>query len=179
VDAQVKWRFAGVFLLAFAGLLTVWWVVDFARFYEAAVLAAARVVSPIVNGWWLDYGRPGSVAEAIFRSGDRQLKMLLQLPALSMGLVPFVALVVATPGIGARRATITAVVGAVLYWLIDVVVVLVYPLIMDHPNVFKDTMGVFSGLVAFVVAPLALWFVLTYPVLRPLWQLTEPKEAER
>jgi hypothetical protein len=179
VDAQVKWRFAGVFLVAFAALLTVWWAIDFARFYEAAVLAAARVVSPIVNGWWLDYGRPGSAAEAVFRSGQRELKMLLQLPALSMGLVPFIALVTATPGIGVKRAAITALAGSLLYWLIDVIVVLVYPLIMDHPNMFKDTMGVFSGLVAFVVAPLALWFVLTYPVLRPLWQLTPSTEPKR
>jgi hypothetical protein len=40
-------------------------------------------------------------------------------------------------------------------------------------------MGVFSGLVAFVVAPLALWFVLTYPVLRPLWQLTASNESKQ
>jgi hypothetical protein len=33
-------------------------------------------------------------------------------------------------------------------------------------------MGVFTGLMAFVVAPLGLWFVLTYSALRPLWQLT-------
>jgi len=173
----MKWRFAGVFLLAFGVVLTLWWAVDFARFYEAAVLEAARLLSPLVNGWWLDYGRPGSAAEAVFRSGDRHIKMLLQLPALSMGIVPFIALVAATPGIGVKRAAITAAAGVVLYWLIDVIVVLVYPLIMNQPNMFKDTVGVFSGLVAFVLAPPALWFVLTYPVLRPLWQLDSAAES--
>jgi hypothetical protein len=168
----MRWRFAGKFLLTFAFLLVLWWAVDLANLYRLAVLATARQLSPIVNGWWLDYGRPGEIAEATFRSSDRELKMLLQLPALSMGLMPFIALVVATPGIRLKRAAFVAALGSLLYFLLHVTVVLTYPLIMDRPNVLKDTAGVFSGLVAFVVAPLGLWFVLTYPELRALWQLT-------
>jgi hypothetical protein len=79
--------------------------------------------------------------------------------------------VVATPGLGLKRTVIALAAGSALYFLIHVAVVLSYPLIMDRPNIFKDTLGVFSGLVAFVVAPLGLWFVLTYPALRALWQL--------
>jgi hypothetical protein len=89
-----------------------------------------------------------------------------------MGLVPLLSLIVATPGLGARQTAVRGLIGAVLYFLIDLIVVLAYPLIMDQPNVFKDTMGVFTGLIAFVVAPLGLWFILTYSALRPLWQLT-------
>ena len=105
--------------------------------------------------------------------------MLLQLPALSMGLMPFLSLVVATPGLGWKRATVTAIGGAVLYFLVDVIIVLAYPPIMDHPNIVKDTLGVFSGLVAFVVAPLGLWFVLTYPALRSIWQLGPQRPVRR
>src|SRR5262249_9566961 len=100
-----------------------------------------------------------------------QLPMLLQLPALSMGMMPFLSLVLATPGLGWRRLAVTTGVGVVLFFAVHVVVVLTYPFIMDCPSFVKDTAGVFSGLVAFVVAPLGLWFVLTYPALRSVWQL--------
>jgi len=175
----MKWRFAGTFLLTFAILVAVWWRFDVASRYRGAVLATAQLVSPVVNGWWLDYDRPGLSSEVAFRKGDRQLPMLLQLPALSMGLMPLLSLIVATPGLGKQRGAITLLAGAVLYFLIDVIIVLAYPPIMDRPNVVKDTLGVFSGLVAFVVAPLGLWFVLTYPVLRSLWQLGPPSPARR
>lgn len=168
----MKWRFAGIFLLSFAVLLVIWSVADCARWYRWAVLASAQLLSPVVNGWWLDYDRPGLVNDIAFRSGERQLAMLLQLPALSMGLVPLLSLVLATPGLRLARKLTRAVIGAVLYFLLDVVVVLAYPFIMDRPNAIKDTAGVFSGLMAFVVAPLALWFILTYPALKSLWRLT-------
>ncbi|MBI4515332.1 MAG: hypothetical protein HY699_05895 [Deltaproteobacteria bacterium] len=168
----MKWRFAAIFLLAFALLQALWWANDCASRFRLAVLATAQVVSPIVNGWWLEYDPPGKAGEAVFRAGDRKLHLLLQLPALSMGLVPFLALVLATPGLGIKRAAVAGAAGGVLYLLIDVAVVLAYPLIMDRPNALKDTLGVFSGLMAFVVAPLGLWFALTYSTLRSLWGLS-------
>jgi len=173
----MKWRFAGRFLLVFGVLLVVWSAINFANFYRSAVLATVQLLSPIVNGWWLEYDRPGQLDDIIFRSGTHELAMLLQLPALSMGLVPLLSLIVATPGQGVKRTTLNAVLGCVFYFLIHVVVVLAYPLIMDRPNVVKDTLGVFTGLMAFVVAPLGLWFVLTYPALRSLWQLTPSSSA--
>jgi hypothetical protein len=157
--------------LAFAGLVTLWWLIGVPRLYRRAVLATVQLVSPVVNGWWLDYDRPGFIDSIVFRYADRQLPMMLQLPVLSMSLMPFVALVVATPGLGLRRTASTIGLGLLLFFLIHVSVVLVYPLIMDRPNMLKDTMGVFSGLITFVVAPLGLWFVLTYPALRSIWQL--------
>lgn len=168
----MKWRFALTFLTTFALLLVVWWWLDIAALYRLAVLRTVQLASPFLNGWWLEVDQPNPLGDAVFRSGNRQLAMLLQLPALSMGLVPLLSLVVATPGMGARQAALRAAMGAVLYYLLDVAVVLAYPWIMDRPNVVKDTLGVFSGLLAFVVAPLGLWFIVTYSAMRPLWQLT-------
>ena len=168
----MKWRFAGIFLLTFAVLLVLWWAGDVAQRYRAAALAVAQLVSPIVNGWWLDYDQPGMVDPVVFRSGDRTLPMLLQLPSLSMALMPLLSLIVATPRLGWKRRVITVGLGAVLFFLIHVLIVLVYPMIMDRPNVLKDTLGVFSGLIAFVVGPLGLWFALTYSALRSVWNLT-------
>jgi len=167
----MKWRFAGLFLVAFVVLFALWGAVDFGAFYRIAVLEAARAVSPMINGWWLDYDLPGMVDPVVFRSGAQQLPMLLQIPALSMALLPLISLIVATPHQTIQRRCLAALVGAVAFFCIHVVVVLVYPMIMNHPNVVKDTLGVFSGLVAFVVGPLGLWFALTYPALRSVWQL--------
>jgi hypothetical protein len=167
----MKWRFAGKFLLCFAILMVLWARTDFGTHYRNTVLAAVQDLSPWVNGWELQYDQPGDVADTVFRSGSSELPMLLQLPALSMGLVPFVSLIVATPRQGAKRTVINVAVGSALYFCIHVAVVLAYPFIMVHPNAVKDTLGVFTGLMAFVVAPLGLWFVLTYSALRSLWRI--------
>jgi hypothetical protein len=167
----MKWRFALRFLIAFALLVVAWWVTGFGDLYRTLVLATVRVVSPILGGWWLEYDKPGLV-DPVFRAGAQQLPMVLNLTQLSMGFLPFLSLVAATPGLGVRGAVTTAALGSVLYFLVHVAVIVVYPLILDQPNFLKETIGVFSGLVAFVLAPLALWFALTYPALRRVWQLT-------
>jgi hypothetical protein len=167
----MKWRFAAKFLVSFAVLMVLWGRTDFGDHYRTAALAVVQFFSPFVNGWQLEHDQPGAIADIVFRSGNSELPMLLQLPALSMGLVPFVSLIVATPGQRVRRIVTNVVLGCVLYFLIHVIVVLAYPAIMDRPNKVKDTLGVFTGLMAFVVAPLGLWFVLTYPALRSLWQI--------
>jgi len=172
VGARVKWRFAAKFLVAFALLLVAWSTTGFAHGYRSAVLATVQMASPLVNGWWLDYDRPGSADDAVFRAGDREIAMLIQLPALSIGLVFLVSLLLATPGLGRRQRIGRAATGAILYFLLDTIVVLAYPLLLDRPNAVKNTLGVFLGLTAFVVAPLGLWFVLTYPALRGVWGLT-------
>lgn len=173
MDTSLKWRFAITFLLTFALLVVVWWAFDVATHYRAAALAIAQVLSPSVNGWWLEYD-PAAPANPVYRLADRELPMALDLTALSMGLMPFVSLVNATPGLRRTRRLVAIGIGCVLYFAIHLTVVLSYPLIMHRPNVVKDTLGVFSGLLAFVVAPLALWFALTYPALRSVWQLSTP-----
>jgi hypothetical protein len=175
----MKWRFAGKFLLSFAILMVLWGRSDFGNYYRSAALAVVQFFSPLVNGWQLEHDQPGAVADIVFRSGNSELPMLLQLPALSMGLVPFVSLVVATPGQSVKRVAVNVALGSVLYFLIHVLVILAYPFIMDRPNPVKDTLGVFTGLMAFVVAPLGLWFVLTYSALRSLWQLGREEEGRR
>jgi hypothetical protein len=171
VGAAMKWRFAAKFLVAFAVLTVLWAGSDFGSHYRTAVLAVVQVLSPAINGWVLEHDQPEAIAAIVFRSGRRTLPMQLQLPALAMGLLPFVSLVVATPGQSVRRTATSVALGSVLYFVSNVLLVLVYPLIMDRPNAIKDTLGVFSGLIVVVMQPLGLWFVLTYPTLRARWQL--------
>ncbi len=171
----MKWRFALRFLLAFAALILLWWRLDVPTYYRLVTLATTQLVSPLISGWWLDYDQPGMIDSVLFRRENVQLPMLLNVPLLSMSLMPFVSLVAATPGLGWRRGPLTAAFGVVLFFLVHLAIVLTYPWIMDRPNFIKDTIGIFSGLVAFVVAPLALWFILTYPALRSTWQLSQAK----
>lgn len=169
----MKWRFAVKFLVVFAVLTVLWAGSNFGSHYRAAVLAVVQFLSPAVNGWMLEHDQREAIADVVFRSGSRELPMQLQLPALAMGLLPFVSLVVATPGQSVRRAAASVSLGSVLYFASNVILLLVYPLIMDRPNTIKDTLGVFSGLIVVVMQPLGLWFVLTYPALRSLWQLNQ------
>lgn len=169
----MKWRFAAKFLVAFAVLTVLWAGSDFGSHYRTVVLAVVQFLSPAVNGWILEHDQRGAIADIVFRSGPRELPMQVQVAALAMGLLPFVSLVVATPGQSVKRTTASVIVGSMLYCASNVLFLLVYPLIMDRPNALKDTLGVFSGLIVIVMQPLGLWFVLTYPALRSLWQLNQ------
>lgn len=182
----MKWRFAGIFLTTFAALTALWWATDFGEIYRDVTLAVVQVISPVINGWFLEFDRPGLGATATFRRGSQTLPMALQLPALSMGLMPLLSLIAATPGQSLNRLLLATLSGCLLYFAVDVVVVSIYPFFMDQRmgaapqsflDIVKDTVGVFSGLIAFVVAPLAIWFIVTYRTLRSLWQLTLPPAA--
>jgi len=182
----MKWKFAGTFMTTFAVLTVVWWRIDFGELFRTGVLAGAQLFSPLLHGWYLEFDMPGLMGDAVFRRGAERLPMALQLPNLGMGVLPLVSLIVATPHQTWKRAALASGAGCFIYFLVDVFVVSIYPLFMDQRmggapqnfvNVIKDTIGVFSGLIAFVVAPLAIWFVLTYPALQSVWQLTANDSA--
>lgn len=170
----MKARFAAKFLATFTLLVPLWWAIDAGILYRAALLTVVGWVSPL-TGWWLQFD-PGGVPE--FRRGGVTLPFYLDLPTIAMGLMPLLSLIVATPFQSARRIALCLPAAIALYFLVDLGVVLTYPFVMDRPNLLKDTLGVFSGLVAFVVAPLGVWFLLTYPALNSIWQLGGPTNVK-
>jgi hypothetical protein len=176
MGTPMKWRFALRFLLAFAVLIALWWRLDVPSHYRILSLTVVQVISPAINGWFVDFDQPGKIGSVFFRYENIQLPMLLNVQLLSMSLMPFLSLVAATPGLGWRRGPLLGALGVVLFFLVHQVIILSYPWIMDRPNFVKDTIGIFSGLVAFVVGPLGLWFVLTYSTLNSIWQLNQPKK---
>lgn len=173
----MKGRFALRFLLTFTVLIALWWQFDVPGQYRLVALATTQLISPIINGWWLDFDQPGMIDSVVFRRENVQMPMLLNVSLLSMSLMPFLSLMAATPGMGWRRGPLVAGLGVLLFFLFHQAVLLTYPWIMDRPNFLKDTVGIFSGLVAFVVGPLGLWFALTYPTLRSVWQLGQNEAA--
>lgn len=178
----MKLRFALRFLATFTILVPLWWQLGVGEAYRDAILVVVRILSPVVNGWFLEIA-----AEApTFRRGAESMPLYLNLPAIAMGLMPLWSLIVATGGQNAKQVARRIFSAAVLYFAVDTLVVLAYPYFMYDPGRFKDTVGVFSGMVAFVVAPLGIWFVVTYPTLQSLWQIgatppdgPAPREARR
>jgi hypothetical protein len=160
------------FLATFAVLIAIGALVKAPTHYARALEAAARVTSPAINGWWLEE-RPAQTGSKLwFRSGQAELRLLLSLESLSLGILPFLALLSATPGLNLRRWLSAAVIGIGAFFLLDLSVVLLYPLLVSRPNALTDITGTFLGLLTFVGAPIILWFALTYDRLRRVWRLS-------
>lgn len=166
-----KPRFVGVFLLVFAVLISFGAAISGPRYYARALAGAARLTSPAFTGWWLEERATPTGSTLWFRAGASELKLLLSLESLSLGLIPFLALLTATPGLTFKRWLSAALVGCGIFFLLDLLVVLLYPLLVSRPNAITDIAGTFLGLLTFVGAPIILWFALTYDRLRGVWRL--------
>jgi hypothetical protein len=70
-----------------------------------------------------------------------------------------------------RRWLLAALIGIAGFFLLDLLVVLLYPLLVTRPNAVTDITGTFLGLLTFVGAPIILWFALTFERLRSVWRL--------
>ena len=127
-------------------------------------LAVAGIVGPILHGWVLDT----SQGAPVWVHGGERVRVAVQFEALAVGVVPVLALLAATPGLGLRRRGMLMAVGALLCFLIDVLIVALFPLLVFYKNPFTDVIGTFLGLIVFVGAPVIIWFTLTFRQLRVL-----------
>lgn len=166
-----KLRFLCVFLVSFALLLVVWQWADGARWYARGLLAGAALLGPALHGWVLETAADGVTAPT-WVHGDRHVRASVQFDALAVGLVPLLALLLATPAVSMRRRALLLAVGATLYLLVDTFVVALFPVLVFYKNPFTDVLGTFLGLITFVGAPVIIWFALTFrqlqQILRPL-----------
>ena len=158
-----KARFLCAFLLAFAILLVAWRGSNGAHWYTRGLQAAAAVLGPAVHGWVLEVGPDG---QPTWVHGDKQVRASLQFDALAVGVVPALALLAATPGLRLRRRALLITLAAVLCFAVDTLIVALFPLLVFYKNPFTDVVGTFLGLIAFVGAPVIIWFTLTFEQLR-------------
>ena len=164
--------FVARFLLIFAVLATLGWLTRAPHAYAILLRVAGSVTCPLVNGWTLeDRTQPGGRQEIFFRRGNDELRLALGLDQLALGLLPLLALLGATPGLGAHRLASRAAIGVAALFALDLLIVLAYPWLVGSPNALTDIVGTFLGLLTFVGGPVILWFVLTYEQLRGVWQL--------
>lgn len=170
-----KLAFVGRFLLVFAFLITIGWLTNAPSRYARMLESAAGIAGPLTSGWWLEERND----QVWFRHGEQEVRLLLSLEALSLGLLPFLSLVGATPGLGVRRVLVYVLVGSGGIFALDLLVLLLYPYLVLQPNAFTDVTGTFLGLLAFVGAPVILWFALTFDRLRPVWRLDRAEPSHR
>ncbi len=156
-----KWRFLGWFLGAFAALLVVWRASGATHYYTDALLQCAGVVGPMLHGWILEIPAPGH-GPPTWVHGSEHVEAAIQFDALSVGVVPVLALLAATPGLTWRRRLGLMAAGGMLSFAVDTVVVALFPMLVFYKNAFTDVIGTFLGLIAFVGAPAIIWFALTF-----------------
>lgn len=160
-----KVRFLCTFLVSFALLLVAWRQANGARWYTRGLLAGAALVGPALHGWVLETG-PDGAGHPTWVHGDRHVRASVQFDALAVGLVPVLALLLATPAVSLRRRALLLATGAVLYFAVDTLIVALFPLLVFYKNPFTDVLGTFLGLITFVGAPVIIWFALTFHQLR-------------
>ena len=162
-----KVRFLATFLALFAVFLVLWSRLDASRWYTNALLACAGVIGPTLHGWVLEVNS-ASDAAPVWVHGNTHVRAAIQFDALAVGVVPALALLAATPGLTLRRRGILMCVGAALCFLIDSLIVALFPLLVFYKNPFTDVIGTFLGLIAFVGAPVIIWGALTFRQLQQL-----------
>lgn len=166
-----KLLFVGRFLAAFALLIIIGWATTGPTRYATLLRATAAVTSPVLTGWWLETRSAATGQELWFRRAGDKVPFLISLESLALGLLPLLALLGATPGIGIRRLAVNASIGCTALFALDLLVVVLYPLLVRNPNALTDITGTFLGLLTFVGGPVIIWFVLTFDQLRGVWRL--------
>ncbi len=165
-------RFVARFLALFAVLVVAGWLSAAPRGWAAALYGAAAVSSPLLTGWNLERrDESGGRQEIWFRRGNTQLRLALSLPQLALSVLPLLALLAATPGLGGRALAGRAGIGVGVLFALDLTVVLLFPWLVGSPGALTDIVGTFLGLLTFVGAPVILWFALTFDHLRGVWRL--------
>lgn len=163
-----KLRFLATFLVVFALLLAAWQRLDAGHWYTRALLASAAIVGPALHGWVLETDRSG---QAAWVHGERRVRATVQFEALSVGLVPVLALLLATPGLALRHRIARTLMGAAVCFAVDVTIIALFPILVFYKNPFTDVLGTFLGVIAFVGAPVIIWFAFSF---RQLQQILPP-----
>lgn len=168
-----KLVFVARFLAVFALLIVLGWLTGAPTRYASALRIGASVTSPLANGWSLEERATAANGrqEIWFRRGTDEMRLQLSLDALALGLLPLLSLLGATPGLGIGRLAACAAAGVAALYLLNLLVLLLYPFLVGSPNAFTDIVGTFLGLLTFVGGPVILWFALTFRQLRTVWRL--------
>ncbi len=171
-----KLAFIGRFLALFALLILLGWFARAPARYAGALHATANLIAPATTGWWLETrNAQGGTGQLWLRRGEQEMRMLLSLEALALSLLPFLALLGATPGLGWRQLLIRAAIGCASLFALDLLVLLLYPSLVSNPNALTDISGTFLGLLTFVGGPVILWFALTFDRLHDVWGLGDKR----
>ena len=168
----MKFAFVARFLVVFAVLTVLGAATQFPSSYASALEAIGNVTSPALSGWTFERDLTEVPRRQLrFRRGTESMIFQLSLEALALGLLPFLSLMGATPGMTLLERLRAISMGIAGLFVLDLIVLLAYPWMVRNPNAVKDITGTFLGLLTFVGGPVILWFALTYKHLRSVWNL--------
>lgn len=173
-----KPAFVGRFLAVFALLIVLGWATDAPHRYARLLERTAALVTPVTSGWWIEARGRYSTREVFFRRGEQELKLLLSLDALALGLLPLLSLFGATPGMGWKRLLPRALAGIAGLFALDLLILILYPYLVSQ-TAAADILGTFLGILTFVGGPVILWFLLTFDHLGTVWKLDVEPAAPR
>lgn len=170
--ARARGVFVLRFLVLFGALAALGFWLRVPQGYGEALRVAGSFTSPLVNGWTLER-RPAAegLQQVWFRRGSDQLRLAIGLEQMALSLLPLLALLGATPGLGPAALAQRAAVGIGALFMLDLLVVWLFPWLVGNPGPTTDILGTFLGLLTFVGGPVILWFALTYDRLRDVWRL--------
>lgn len=165
------------FLVSFALLLWAWSASGIAPAYTRAMLALAGVLGPITHGWMLQPVLPDGPQHPVWVHGTARVDLTIQFDQLAIGLVPMIALFLATPGVPPLRRIRQIALGVLLSYLCNAAILAAFPLLVFYKNDFTDVFGTFVGMVGFVGLPAILWFALAFEDVRPWLPSFAPRPA--
>lgn len=153
---SIAW-FLAEFAVAAGALFWLWSQMGWADTYAAVVLAGVRAVAPLLTGYALElHPSPAFVA------GEARLALPLNLRETCAGVVPFLALLLATPRRTVRARLAGAAAGLAVLLPVQVAVVAMTPWMMtphaEWVSRLLDVVYTFAALGGLVALPLFLWW---------------------
>lgn len=167
--------FLAKFLVAAGALFALWTLARASDVYSRAVLFVADPLMLILSGFRVDQLTPTSSGIDIFiRRGTERILLPLQPRELFSGIIPFLALVLATRGLELVTRLRAIGLGLAALFVFHVGLMLLGPFLAtpheDWVNRIIDITYGFYGLVGYAALPFLLWYWLTRPAdgLEPL-----------
>lgn len=151
-----------------AAVLFVLWKAGGSWAYAYGVLVPVTVLSPLVSGYPVMIGTSEHGINAFFEVANARVPAPFILHEALAGVIPFVALMCASPGLSMRRWLKATATGVGVIYAAHVIVMLVFaPLLAtEHVrwvNRIIDVTYGFYAVAGFVGLPFGLWIVLTRP----------------
>ena len=156
-----KLKFFGKFMV-FLTILFLLWMPVYKLYFNMVVYASNLLF------WILGYGMPLSIAEGPSR-----------MEVFTTHLVPFIALVLATPNIQLKRMGKILLVGSLILFLSQVFIMVGYYIAIVQNSYLNHIITAFLTDAGVVVFPLALWFILAYKDVLPERKEGGKREGER
>lgn len=160
--------FLAKFLLAAGVLFALWTLARMSDPYSRLVLLVADPLMWLFSGFHVDAVNPTHNGVDVFiRKGEERILMPLQPRELFSGVIPFLALVLASRNLQMTARLRAIAIGVAVLFVFHVGLMVLGPFLStpheDWVNRIIDVTYGFYGLVGYAALPFLLWYALTRP----------------